>query len=315
MTGATVVLANATVVNASETENRDLFWALRGAGSNFGIVASWQFKTFSPPVNVTTYEVNLSWKNASAIVSGWKTLQDWLKSGGMPKEMNMRLLGNSWQTQLQGQYHGNSSALTIAIQPLLDKLNSTLSNVKESGWMEAFEHYAYFNEIDITRPHQQAETFYSKSLVTPALPTEVLQNAANYWVNKTKSISRNWYIMVDMFGGPNSAVTSVPVGATSFAYREPSRHLFLYQFYDSIFFGSYPSNGFEFLDGWVKTFTDGLNVTDWGMYINYADPRMNRTEAQNAYYRQSLPRLKQLKRQLDPAELFYYPQAVEPAKV
>ncbi|GAB1313305.1 Glucooligosaccharide oxidase [Madurella fahalii] len=310
--GATVVLANATVVNASDTENRDLFWALRGAGSNFGIVASFRFKTFPAPPQVTAFQVNLPWRNASAIVAGWENLQSWL-TAGMPKELNMRVLGNGWQTQLQGLYHGNSSALETAIQPLLDKLNSTLSGVRQYEWMEAFAHYAYSEEIDITGPYQQAETFYSKSLVTSALPTSVLQKVADYWVEEARSNRRSWYIMIDMFGGANSAITNASADLTSFAYRDPNQSLFLYQFNDRAW-GSYPSDGFTFLDDWVKIFTDGLNTTQWGMYINYADPLMNQTQAQEVYYRQSLPRLKQLKKQFDPTQLFYYPQAIEPAE-
>jgi len=152
--GATVVLANATVVNASETENQDLFWALRGSGSNFGVVASFRFKTFAAPSLVTTFEINLPWSNATAIADGWGQLQNWLKAD-MPAELNMRVLGNGFQTQLQGMYYGNSSTLKTAVQPLLGKLNSTLSNVQESGWMDAFGHYAYSQEIDITRPYSQ----------------------------------------------------------------------------------------------------------------------------------------------------------------
>ncbi len=39
-----VVTASGELVRASETENPDLFWAMRGAGSNFGIVVSFEFE-------------------------------------------------------------------------------------------------------------------------------------------------------------------------------------------------------------------------------------------------------------------------------
>lgn len=41
---ARVALANGTVVNASESENPDLFWAIRGAGGNFGICTEFTYK-------------------------------------------------------------------------------------------------------------------------------------------------------------------------------------------------------------------------------------------------------------------------------
>ncbi|KAK4561229.1 hypothetical protein LTR86_004546 [Recurvomyces mirabilis] len=64
----TVVLANGTITNCSATQNSDLFWALRGAGSNFGVVVPYEFTTFAPPSTVTYFNMNFKWNinNASA---------------------------------------------------------------------------------------------------------------------------------------------------------------------------------------------------------------------------------------------------------
>jgi hypothetical protein len=115
---------------------------------------------------------------------------------------------------------------------------------------------------------------------------------------------------MDMHGGANSAVNAMTAhNATAYAHRDK---LFLFQFYDRSIEGPYPPDGFPFVENFIATLTQGRPAAEWGRYANYADSQLSRTDAQAQYYGASLSRLRALKQEVDPKEVFYYPQSVEP---
>jgi FAD/FMN-containing dehydrogenase len=60
LVSARVVLASGKLVEASRTKNTDLFWALKGAGHNYGILTSLEVKVYDAQSNWTVYSLVLA---------------------------------------------------------------------------------------------------------------------------------------------------------------------------------------------------------------------------------------------------------------
>lgn len=65
-----MVLADGSVVRASEQENQDLFWAVRGAGSSFGIVTSFDFQA-DPVTDVGWAQLLLDASDMAGFLQKW----------------------------------------------------------------------------------------------------------------------------------------------------------------------------------------------------------------------------------------------------
>ena len=85
------------------------------------------------------------------------------------------------------------------------------------------------------------------------------------------------------------------------------------QFFDEVFGGSYPEDGFDFLNGWVDAIAtaQGVPAEELGMYANYADSSLTPEQAHQAYWGDNYVRLSELKAALDPGKVFLNPQGVD----
>lgn len=140
LVGAKVVLTNGTIANCSSTENEDLFWALRGAGSSFGIVAELEFDTFEVPEEITSFTLNFRWTEEEA-VKGYKALQELMVNA--PKELNVLMyLAPTGQT-IHGVYYGDQKGLNAALQPFLDNTNGRIESSRRVTWIKSLEQFGY----------------------------------------------------------------------------------------------------------------------------------------------------------------------------
>ncbi|GKT42885.1 FAD-linked oxidoreductase sorD [Colletotrichum spaethianum] len=303
---ATVVTADGTIVTASPTQNDDLFWAIRGAGSSFGIVTEFKFNTFAAPSVVTWYKIPFTLKK-DKLIDALVALQTYAQ-GDMPAELNMRAVITPDSTAFDGLYFGTEaqtrSVLTKFLSPLgIDVGGATIT---QTDWIGQLEHYAG-QELDQTGPQSATDTFYASSLMTKEVSRSGFQAFVNFYQNTAKSTNTGWFVLIDVHGGKNSKTAQVANTATAYAHRDK---VLLWQFYDSSSGSAYPSSGYSFLGKWMSSVTNTMVKSGWGRYVNYADSQLSKADAQDQYYKDNLPRLKTIKAKYDAKSLFTYPQGV-----
>ncbi|KAI0532584.1 FAD binding domain-containing protein [Xylaria digitata] len=304
--GLNIVLANGTLVHSSATENSDLFWGMLGAGSNFGVVTSFELNTFAPPANLTWFVANLPWKKETSVVA-LEALEDYALNT-MPAELNMRIVGTQRMTQLEGIFYGDKAGLQAALAPLLNKTGGSLIATGTTDWPGSLQHFATMS-LNQTHPHNEQETFYGKSLELKGFSGTAAQDFVDYWFDTARNVSGAWYFQLDIQGGKNSGVWNADHAVSSYAHRDK---LYILQFFFRSTAKTVSPEAVKLVDEWTSATIKSLPAADLGMYINYPDLSLNRTAAHQMYWGKSMPKLQQLKTQLDPKELFYYPISIQP---
>ncbi|KIY45651.1 glucooligosaccharide oxidase [Fistulina hepatica ATCC 64428] len=315
ITSAEIVLANGTIVIASETSYSDLFWALRGSASSYGIVTAWTVSTFPAPPSATvfTYTWNLDPSSLSQAVLNFQDFSTTNISAEFGAELDLRS-GSSYgtvQVELVGAWYGDALLLNSTLQPYLDSMPTPASITQQPG--------TYINSVAIlsggsldTSTPDTHDTFYVKSLIVPEsapLTNDALEPWFEYLATTGHNTDLEWFVQLELYGGTNSAINSVPLNSTAFGYRDA---LFTIQLYASSpnYLPPYPDEGFTFLDTMTDTIIAEM-PSNWayGAYLNYIDDRLY--DWQELYYAQHYARLEQTKHAYDPNDVFYFPLSVQ----
>jgi hypothetical protein len=152
LVGMKVVLANSSVVTLSDTEHPDLYWAMKGAGSSFGIAVEFYFNTFEPPAVLTTFTSQLSWPNETVAAAGLKTVQEFA-SNSMPAEITARLFITKQGVNLEGLYYGDKAGLQAALDPLMKGLNAKIRVATPGNWLSQLSYFSMGVSLDQTETY------------------------------------------------------------------------------------------------------------------------------------------------------------------
>ncbi|KAF3941565.1 hypothetical protein ABW19_dt0205704 [Dactylella cylindrospora] len=316
-----VVTADGRILRAKKNYNGDLFWALKGAGPSFGIVTKFWFKTYAVPENIVNYAYGFTGLSVDAAAAAFVEIQKFAQTA--PKELGLGV--SLWQKtgtsfDLSGAYYGKSlQEFNNLIQPLLSKLpRPASSDVSSKGWVDTLIRFAGAPTLSVPETgYNEHTTFFAKSLVTPQknpLSVQTMKNFFNYANTAGVAAGQNnlaWFVIINLYGGGNSAITNTALLAeSSYGHRDS---LWNFQFYATIENGLTPqknSSSVEFLNGFDKS----ARRPGDSAYVNYADPTYSREESHSLYYGGQYKRLSLVKKKYDKEQVFWYPQSIDPAR-
>lgn len=140
-----MILASGANVTVSDHENRDLFWAMKGAGANFGAVTSLTFKIYRSPNGGQVMSADMTFPS-SQNRSIFEFAKSWI--GRQPKELSMVYsilfdpAAQDFLIIINVIYAGPLSYGKNLIQPLLD-LNPQRLNISYIPWKDAPDAASY----------------------------------------------------------------------------------------------------------------------------------------------------------------------------
>ncbi|KAL1664749.1 hypothetical protein GGF50DRAFT_54153 [Schizophyllum commune] len=329
----TVVLADGFIVTASESENADLFWAIRGAGPSFGIVLEFVFATEPIPLSGTAFRYGWNLTAADAI-HALASFQYFVESDipptfGAQLNFNKSTAMGYVNAEYFGEHWGDPTTLEEINERFLNELPFPDSVDSFYGnWITVLNASAW-GDLNTSATPPQHSTFYIKSLMVPKAkglsPPAI--DASIQFLTGERSVTSDvsWFVEIELYGGSGSAINTFATDKTAFPHRDK-----VFTMQPAALSPNdqppYPDEGFSFLDGLVDTVIESEPVSwPYGAYVNYADARLENCNAdyraentdpayfsgQTLYFGDNYKKLSRLKRLYDPDNHFRFPQSIE----
>ncbi|MEU8272444.1 FAD-binding oxidoreductase [Sphaerisporangium sp. NPDC049002] len=292
---AEVVTADGELLHVDEETHPDLFWAIRGGGGNFGVVTRLRFR-LHPVESIVggmlmlpaTSEIIASFiAAAEAAPEELSTIANVMPAPPMPflpEEQHGQLILIALMA-----YAGDTEAGNEAIAPfraLATPLADMIQTMPYSGMFP---------------PEEEAEeaTAVARTMFIDGVDGDVADTIVEYLESSDASMRA---VQLRVLGGE---MARVPVDATAFAHRNSKIMVNVAAFYEG-------AEERAVREAWVIEFSEALRQSDSGAYVNFLqDESADRVRA--AYPGATWDRLRAIKAEYDPTNLFRLNQNIPPA--
>ena len=286
---ATVVTADGDVLTASETENTDLFWALRGGGGNFGIVVEFTFRLHLVGT-LLGGSLDYRLEDAPIVLPRWRDLM-------VDAPDNLASFAQVYRDRVTGKGLVNASVAWVgdlddgreAIRELTEGLSPVRDAVRPM-------YYSELQDIYGRMPFGLRQYWSGRFLAE--LPDELLTGTSEQFLDSE-------LVGGVLFEPLHGAPTRVASDATAFAGREARWNT-------------------TFINVWFDVDEDQREIETaraysrklepWqvgGGYLNYASETSS-DGLETEYGAERFQRLRGVKRQYDPSNVFRFNHNIAP---
>ena len=286
---ADIVTVDGKLRHVSDEENADLMWALRGGGSNFGVVTALEYRLYPQNTTVVAGDIIFSWKDAR------DALMFYAEHGAdMPDELNLNVIVKTLPdtgpvVAAEAVWCGDPAKADAALAPLRNvgtPISDTIAAVP----------YAKFQTRG-DNSNRHGIRMYMKSSFVNDFTTEL--------VDQVIDVHRESPTYAVFFMQSGGAVNRRSPGDTAFPYRSAHSNMMVWhQWHDLESPNEREERIAQVRADWAR-----LQKFTHGFYVNLNDEDVVKTHAN---YGANYERLVKAKNKYDPTNLMHLNANIKP---
>ncbi len=296
---ADVVTADGNKMRASENENADMFWAIRGGGGNFGVVTQYKFKLHPLGPKILAGMLVFPFKQAKQVLTKYR---EFVKSA--PEEISVWVVLRQAPPLpfLPETVHGKEVVvLAIFYAGDVAKGNKLIDSLRGFG-DPVGEHIGEQPYADWQKAFDPLLTPGARNYWKSHNFTELSDGASNSMIEYAAKLpSPQCEIFIAHIAG---AANHVPPDAMAYAHRDTNFVLNVHGRWED-------AADDERCIAWARSFFDAsAPYASGGTYVNFMTE--DEGDRVTAAYGTNYARLVQIKKQYDPENVFHRNQNIKP---